>query len=132
MGSSIEINDTLQITTEQGFPADVFDLAKHLKTPIKPGDVAQKVFQFHDKPNPRIFQLDPVRVYFVHNVGGKWLFWGRVYIQSQTITKKLGTDGSWKEGDWVTSGSYRVVDVYEPEYQRIFTMRESPAGLSYF
>ena len=42
MGSSIEINDTLQVTTEQGFPADVFDLAKHLKTPIKLGDVAQK------------------------------------------------------------------------------------------
>jgi hypothetical protein len=30
MGSNIELNDTLQITTEQGFP-DILDLERHKK-----------------------------------------------------------------------------------------------------
>jgi hypothetical protein len=67
----------------------------------------------------------------VQNIDGKWLFWGKVYIQSQTITKKIEADGSWK-GNWVTSGTYKVVDVYEPEYQKTFTIRESLPGASYF
>src|SRR5262245_35598304 len=132
MGSLIEINDTLQITNQQGFPADLLDRERHVTNPITLKDVADKLFQFHDKPNPRIFQLDPVRVYFVHNIQGKWLFWGRIFIQAQTITKKLAPDGSWKEGDWITSGTYKIIDVYDPDYQKRFTNHESPPGLSYF
>ena len=131
MGSLVEINDTLQLTTEQGFPADVFDRDQHVKNPVKLADVADRIFHFNDKPNARIFQLDPVRVYFVHNINGKWLFWGRIFIQTQTILKKLADDGSWK-GEWVTNGSYRVIDVYDPEYQKIFTTREAPPASNYF
>lgn len=43
MGSFIEINDTLQITAEQGFPADILNLEKHLKTPVTLDDVKGKV-----------------------------------------------------------------------------------------
>ncbi len=132
MGSYVEINDTLQLTTEQGFPVDILDLEKHRKSAVKLSDVADRIFEFNDKPSARIFQLDPVRVYYVHNINGKWLFWGRVFIQSQHIHKKLGPDGSWKEGDWVTSGTYKIIDIYDPAYQEAFTRHEAPLDRNYF
>src|SRR5690348_73302 len=130
MGSTLEVNDTLQLTSDQGFPADVLDLSVHQSTPIPLEAVRGKLFSFRDKPNARFFQTDPVRVYLVHNIDGKWLFWGHAYIQSQSIAKKLEADGTWVEGSWSTSGTFVVVDLYEPDYQRSFTLRESPPGKS--
>lgn len=132
MGSYIEINDTLQLTTEQGFPASVFNLAKHQKKPITLADVQGRLFKFKDKPNARIYQLDPVRVFFAHNIGGRWLPWGHVYLQSQTIYKKLEADGTWKEGNWLTAGTYTISAVYDPEFQRQFAMHELPQAWNYF
>ncbi len=132
MGSYLEINDTLQLTTEQGFPARLLDHAKHCKRPVRLEAVAGRIFKFHDKPSARIFQLDPVRVYFVHNIGGKWLFWGRVFIQSLTITKKLDSKGAWKEGEWITAGTYKIIDIYDPDYQKSFTSHEAPPDKNYF
>lgn len=131
MGSMVEINDTLQLTTEQGFPA-LLDLERHQKKPITLADVTDKLFEFKGKPSARIFQLDPVRVYFVHNIDGKWLFWGRVFIQSLTISKSLDAKGNWVEGEWVTAGTYRIVDVYPPAYQKVFTLREAPPDRNFF
>jgi len=132
MGSLVEINDTLQLTTEQGFPESLLNLKRHLKEPITLDDVKGMTFEFKDKPSTRIFQLDPVRVYYVHNINGKWLFWGRVFIQTLTIYKKLSARGKWKEGDWLTSGTYNIIDVYSPEYQKAFTLHEAPADRNYF
>lgn len=132
MGSMVEINDTLQLTTEQGFPADLLDLTKHQKKPVKLSDVQDTIFEFKDKPSARIFQLDPVRVYYVHNINGKWLFWGRVFIQSETIHKNVDAKGNWKEGDWLTSGTYKIIDVYDPKYQKAFTLHEAPSDRNYF
>lgn len=132
MGSKVEINDTLQLTTEQGFPADLLDLKKHQKKPIKLSDVQGKIFEFKDKPSARIFQLDPVRVYYVHNINEKWLFWGRVFIQSLTIYKNVDAKGNWKEGDWLTSGTYKIIDIYDPSYQKTFTLHEAPPDRNYF
>jgi hypothetical protein len=132
MGSMVEINDTLQLTTEQGFPADLLDLKKHQKKPVKLSDVQGKIFEFKDKPSARIFQLDPVRVYYVHNINGKWLFWGRVFIQSLTIYKNVDAKGNWKEGDWLTSGTYKIIDIYDPGYQKTFTLHEAPPDRNYF
>lgn len=132
MGSFIEINDTLQITTEQGFPADLLNLANHLQTPVTLDDVKGKCFHFHKKDSARIFHLDPVRVFLVHSIQGKWLIWGKALIQSQTIEKQLDESGKWIEGKWQTSGTYIISEIYEPEYQAIFTKRESVPGKSYF
>lgn len=132
MGSMVEINDTLQLTTEQGFPADLLDLKKHQKQPVKLSDVQDTIFEFKDKPSARIFQLDPVRVYYVHNIDGKWLFWGRVFIQSETIYKNVDAKGNWKEGDWFTSGTYKIIDVYDPKYQKMFTLHEAPPDRNFF
>lgn len=125
MGSMVEINDTLQLTTEQGFPADVLDLARHREQPITLDDVKDRVFSFHNKPNARMFQLDPVRVYYVHNIAGKWLFWGHVFIQSLSITRT-------SSGSWITGGTYKIVKIYPPSYQETFTRNESPPGAGYF
>jgi hypothetical protein len=127
MGSGIEVNDTLQLTTRQGFPSGILNLARHQDNPVTVEDVKGKVFEFAAKDGARVFHLDPVRVYLVENVDGKWIFWGRALIQSQTISKKSDNPIAWE-----TSGTYIITDIYEPEYQRLFTKHESPAGRSYF
>ena len=132
MGSFIEINDTLQITKAQGFPVSILSLERHQKDPITIDEVKGKVFEFNNKPSARIFQKDPVRVFYVQNIDGKWLFWGHIMIQSQTVKKKMDADGSWDGESWITKGTYTISKIYNPEYQKIVTMNESPPGKSYF
>ena len=132
MGSFLEINDTLQVTTEQGFPADLLNLERHLKEPITLDVVEGRVFSFTKKSGSRIFHLDPVRVFLAHNVDGKWLFWGKILIQSLRIDKKLDAKGKWNGDDWETSGTYIISEIFDPQYQELFTRRESRKGFSYF
>lgn len=132
MGSSLELNDTLLITKAHGFPSELLNLASHVQNPVTLEDVQDKQFLFSKKDGARIFHLDPVRVFLVENIDGKWLFWGKAYIVEQTISKKLERDGSWNVGQWETSGTFKIVDLFDPEYQRSFTRRESPPGKSYF
>lgn len=138
MGSILEINDTLEITTEQGFPADLFDLGRHRERPVTIEDVAGLVFEFSGKLGPRFFHLDPVRVFWYHNIGGRWLAWGHIVMQEQTISRNpaaAGHAGAVNVSDpnqWVTSGRYRVQTIYDPQYQEEFTRRDLPPSLSYF
>jgi len=140
MGTMVEINDTLQLTTEQGFPSKILDRGVHCKKPITLDALRGQVFEFKHKPSARIFQLDPVRVYWVHNIDGKWLFWGRVLIQTLSIEKNRCTDGSRivkpsrgePDADWLTSGTYTVLDLYDPVYQETFTRHEAPADRNFF
>ena len=130
MGSNIEINDTLQLTKEQGFPCDILNLAEHSKKPRSMDDLKTKVFTFH-KEDARIFHLDPCRVFLVENISGKWLFWGHALIQSQEV-KKRNPGPNWKQGDWDTFGTYVISQIYDPEFQRAVTLNQSPPGKSYF
>lgn len=140
MGCFYEINDTLVITKEQGFPSDIFNIEKHQKNPVTLKDVEGKIFHFKNKPAARAFQLDPVRVFFAERTeNDKWLFWGKVYIESITITRAPGAPDndrdssiSFKPEDWVTAGTFKVIQVYNPEYQRIFTNNEAPPAWNYF
>lgn len=131
MGTGIELNDTLQLTDAQGFPFEVLNLERHRSKPIKAEDFAGRIFEFANKDGARVFHLDPVRVYLVQNINGKWLFWGRVLIQSQSIAR-ASANGSTANSSWQTAGTYKIVDVYDPEYQEVFTRRESPQGKSFF
>lgn len=131
MGNYIEVNDTLQITKEQGFPSEVFELNSHIENPVTLEDVSGKIFSFQNKPRARIFHLEPVRIFLVENIEGKWLFWGHAQIQTQTINKELDDAGNWV-GDWQTSGSYTISKVYSPEQQKLTTVLESPPGRSFF
>ena len=124
MGSLIELNDTLQITTEQGFPAKILDLKKHQTTPITLTSVQGKVFEFHDKPKARIYHQPPTPCFLVHNINGKWLYWGRILMLEQTIT--------YNGKSHTTSGKYKIIKIYNPAYQKEITKNETNPGESYF
>lgn len=139
MGCSYELNDTLLLSEEQGFPSGVFNYERHIVDPVTLNDVEGKVFHFKGKTASRAFQLDPVRVFFFENTSNdKWLAWGKVLIQSLTIEhKKQRTVDphnaiAFEPQDWVTSGTYTILEVYDPEYQKIFTSHEAPPAWNYF
>lgn len=104
MGSFIEINDTLQITKEQGFPSDL-DLQKHLDKPYKVEDFKDKIFEFKNKSNIRIYHQPPVRNFLVENKDGKWIYWGLVHIIETTTDNVNKT----------TYGKFKIIKIYTPE-----------------
>ncbi len=104
MGSFIEINDTLQLTLEQGFPKEL-DYEKHTKHPLTAKDFEGKVFEFRDKPSIRIYKAPPVRNFLVQNIEGKWLYWGLVHILEVTHDYKKQ----------ITSGKFIIQYIYTPE-----------------
>ena len=104
MGSVIEINDTLQITSDQGFPEEL-DYEKHKKKPFIADNFKNKVFEFKDKPKIRIYKLPPVRNFLVHNINGKWLYWGLVHIIEVHHDNVKQT----------TSGKFKIIYIYTPE-----------------
>ncbi|MBU0953081.1 MAG: hypothetical protein KKA90_01515 [Nanoarchaeota archaeon] len=104
MGSLIEINDTLQISKEQGFP-EVLDYEKHKIKPFTADDFKDKIFEFRDKPKIRIYKLPPVRNFLVQNIGGKWLYWGLVHVLEIHHDNVKRT----------TSGKFKIIYIYTPE-----------------
>lgn len=130
MGSNIEVNDTLNLTEEQGFPSDLLNRDRHLKKPICNDEFNGKVFRFC-KEDARLFHLDPVRVFLVQNLNGKWIVWGHAMIQSQEVRKR-NPGPNWKVGDWETSGTFVIDKIYDPDFQEVATMNQSPPGKSFF
>ena len=105
MGSMIEINDTLRISKEQGFPVEL-DIEKHVKEPLSFDLVKDKVFSFSAKPKVRIFQQPPVRTFLVEDYGGGlWLYWGLCYMLSVNCNYETGE----------TSGTYKIIKLNTPE-----------------
>ena len=108
MGSYIEINDTLQITKEQGFPKEL-DWKKHLINPYNTEQFKNQIFEFNNKPNIRNYQMPPVRCFLVENIDGKWLYWGLVHIlevKHDYINK-------------TTSGKFKIIYINKPEEMEI-------------
>jgi hypothetical protein len=104
MGSYVEINDTLQITREQGFPTEL-NYEQHVATPFTAKDFENRIFDFKDKPGIQIYKLPPVRNFLVENVNDKWLYWGLIHIIEITHDNTKQT----------TSGKYRIIHIYTPE-----------------
>lgn len=104
MGGIIEINDTLQINTKQGFPQEL-DLQKHLEKPYQAEDFADKEFSFHDKRKVRVYKIPPVRNFLVQNIDGKWVYWGLIHI-TQIHHDYLNK---------VTSGKFKIIYINTPE-----------------
>jgi len=107
MGSLIEINDTLQISIEQGFPKEL-DYEQHKIKPFTAEDFADKIFEFRDKSKIRIYQTPPVRNFLVQNINGKWLYWGLVHITEIVHDNIKQT----------TSGKFKIIYIYTPEEMR--------------
>ena len=104
MGSYVEINDTLQITKEQGFPKEL-KLEEHLKKPYVAEDFKDKIFEFKDKPSIRNYQMPPVRNFLAENIGGKWLYWGQIHmleVKHDYVNK-------------TTSGKFKIIYINKPE-----------------
>jgi hypothetical protein len=104
MGSFIEINDTLQISTEQGFP-DELSYEKHLVKPFSAELFKDRIFEFNDKPKVRLYKLPPVRNFLAQNIDGKWLYWGLIHVLEVTHDNVRET----------TSGKYQIIHIYNPE-----------------
>ena len=104
MGSFIEINDTLRITKEQGFPQEL-DLETHLKTPYSFDEVKDKVFHFTAKPKIRVYKVPPVRNFLVEDVDGKWVYWGLCYI--------LSVEHNYETEE--TSGTFKIIRLNTPD-----------------
>jgi len=121
MGSLIELNDTLQITTEQGFPKEL-NLEEHQKKPFRVEDFKNRIFKFKNKEGIRLYHPAPIRVFLVHNINGKWLYWGHVHIIEQTIHADRKT----------TLGKFKIVKIYDPEYQKMISKNEVDEGKEYF
>ena len=120
MEKMIKINDTLKMTREQGFPKEL-DINVHLKKPYKLENFKNKIFEFH-KPLPRIYPLPPTRTFLVEEVNGKWINWGHCLITEQTIYSNRDK----------TSGKFKIIKLYEPEYLKLATKNDTPEGKSYF
>ena len=103
----MELNDTLQISDDQGFPAEL-DLEKHKAKPFVAEDFKNIIFEFHNKPGVRIYKIPPVRNFLVQNINGKWLYWGLIHILETTCDYAKQT----------TSGKYKIIYIYSPEEMR--------------
>jgi hypothetical protein len=122
MGSFIEINDTLQITKAQGFPAEL-DIDKHLQTPYLLEDFKDKIFSFENKPDIRIYKAPPVRNFFVENSNGKWIYWGLVHILEITHDYEKKT----------TSGKFKIIKLNTPEEMKhAFDLIDTRSEFNYF
>lgn len=104
MWSLIEINDTLQITTEQWFPEEL-NYYIHKSNPINLESIKDKIFEFQDKKNIRFYQIPPVRNFLVENINWKWIYWGLIHII------ELNHDYI----NHITSGKYKIIHINSPE-----------------
>mgnify|MGYP001559788499 CR=1 FL=1 len=118
MGSLIEINDTLKISKERGFPKSL-TLDSHISYPSSSAKFIGQEFNFWNK-GERLYHISPTRVFLVEEIDGKWLYWGNALIISQII------------GDGKTEGVYKIVKIYHPDFQKQMTIEESPKDRSYF
>lgn len=122
MGSMVEINDTLQITAEQGFPSEL-SLEAHLKEPIELSLVDDKIFEFRDKPGVRNYQQTPTRCFLAENREGKWIYWGLIQVIEVTHDYERKT----------TSGKYRITYLNTPDQMRaFFDLTDRREGMDFF
>jgi hypothetical protein len=122
MGSFIEINDTLRINKEQGFP-DFLEINAHLQTPFTLKGVEEKVFSFKDKPDIRIYKIPPVRNFLVEEVDGKWIYWGLCHILSVSHDYINKT----------TSGTFKIIYINNPEeMKRVFELTDQRDEVNFF
>ena len=108
MGSTIRLNDTLQLTAAQGFPTEL-NLARQLESPRLASHFGGQVFSFRDKEGVRNFQQPPVLNFLVENRDGKHIYWGRIAMLNVTHDYLAN----------VTSGRYEIHTLYTPEQMRM-------------
>lgn len=122
MGSIIELNDTLQLTPDQGFPKEL-NLEKHLTQPFQSGAFKDKTFHFQNKPGIRQYHQPPVRNFLVENRNGKWIYWGLVHILETKLDYVNKT----------TSGAFKIIYINTPEEMKMaYHLIDQNNGTNYF
>jgi len=122
MGTQFVINDSLQITREQGFPKELV-YEEHVKKPFKAGDFEGRIFEFHDKKGLRVYQAPPVRNFLIENRDGKWLYWGLVHIL------ELHLDYAFK----IVSGKFKIIYINTPdEMKKAFELIDRNSETDFF
>lgn len=105
MGSGIELNDTLKMSAEQGFPSE---LAVGQRYPFK-------------REGLRLYHLAPTRVFLVEEIDGKWNFRGHAVVIKQTQDTESNS----------TSGEFAVIKLYNDAERQLLNQAEAPAGKAY-
>ena len=108
MGTMVELNDTLRINSEQGFPPEL-NYEKHKEHPLTAEQFSNKVFAFASKPKIRMYHSAPVRNFLVEERDGKWIYWGHVHIL-ETVHDHANNS---------TSGKFKIVYIFTPEEMAI-------------
>lgn len=108
MGSYIETNDTLHLTRKQGFPEEL-NYERHKLKPYTAEEFKDRIFEFKDKTNIRVYHRPPVRNFLVENINGKWLYWGLIHM--------LEVHHDYVKG--ITSGKYKIIYINTPEEMKI-------------
>ena len=122
MGSTIRVNDTLQITPDQGFPP-ALDIHQHIHALLSAAYFRDQIFSFHGKEGIRNFQQPPVQNFLVENRAGKHIYWG--LITMLTVTHDYVGN--------VTSGTYRIHTIYTLEQMKMAAeMTGLASKLDYF
>ena len=122
MGSTIRVNDTLQITPNQGFPI-ALDILQHLMFPLSASQFSGQVFSFWSKEGIRNFQQSPVQNFLVENREGKHIYWGLITMLSVTHDYLKN----------MTSGQYQIYTIYTHEQMKMAArMTGIDSQLDYF
>lgn len=122
MGSFIELNDTLRISREQGFPVEL-DIKRHLAKPFTMDFVKDQVYTFMNKDGIRVYHQPPVRCFLVEFIDSKWLYWGLCHIQEITHDYVNKT----------TSGKYKIIYINNPEEMKhAFNLIDRNPETNYF
>ncbi len=100
MGSPLIINDTLQITTEQGFPKEL---------------IINKEYWFK-KDGRRLYRLPPGRVFLAHNQKGTWDYRGEAQVTELTILPL----------EEKTIGKFKIVKIYSEEHRKVLNANMQP------
>lgn len=99
--ADLVINDTLQLTSSQGFP-DKLELNR------------EYIFE---KNKRRLYRLPPARVFLVHNINGKWDYIGEALITELNILPLQEK----------TTGKFKAVKLYNEEHRKVLNANQQPA-----
>ncbi|MEM7738083.1 MAG: hypothetical protein AAF267_20095 [Deinococcota bacterium] len=122
MGSTLRVNDTLQITDVQGFPSEL-SIMQHIASPYNIEEFGETVFTFQDKDGIRNFQQPPVKNFLVQNYQGKHIYWGLIMMLEVRHDYLANT----------TSGRYQLASLYSLiQMQMAAAMTGLATNLDYF
>lgn len=106
MGSKVEMNAILKLTTEAGMPSNI-EMGGRYSFKLQ---------------GERIYQFSPTWVTLVHEINGKWKFVGQAHVVKQTIDAEAHC----------TTGEFVVTRLFDEEFAKAASIFESPDGKSYY